>query len=102
MSELSKTYSWKYIIDTLVIPGRQFNSLYYNCAIDCMCEFYDGSDPTILFSEKEVAFIQGEIKDEAEHKIRLAFNSGGGRSGLDIYIEKIIKKIKNLYYKLKS
>ena len=64
--------------------------MYYRRAINCMCEFYDASDPTILFSEKEVAFIQGEIKDKAEHKIRLAFNSGGGRSGLEVYIEKII------------
>jgi hypothetical protein len=77
MRKMSKIYSWKYMIYTFVIPGRKFNSLYYNRAIDCICEFYDGSDPTILFSEKEVAFIQGEIKDEAEHKIRLAFNSRG-------------------------
>ncbi len=55
--------------------------MYFRRAIDCICEFYDGSDPIILFSQKEVAFIQGEIKDEAEHKIRLAFNSGGGKIG---------------------
>jgi hypothetical protein len=30
--------------------------MYYRRAINCMCEFYDGSDPTILFSEKEVRF----------------------------------------------
>ena len=42
--------------------------MYFRRAIDCICEFYDGSDPIILFSQKEVAFIQGEIKDEAEHR----------------------------------
>ena len=66
---MSKIYSWIYIIDTLVIPEGEFYLMYYRRAINCMCEFYDASDPTILFSEKEVAFIQGEIKDEAEHKI---------------------------------
>jgi hypothetical protein len=65
--------------------------MYYRRAINCMCEFYHGSDPTILFSQKEVAFIQGEIKDEAEHKIRLAFNSGGGKIGFRSILRKLLK-----------
>jgi hypothetical protein len=69
-----KKYTWKYIIDTLIIPTGKLEELQYHYAIEYFCNFYSGYNARILFPEESVKYIQNEIKDEAEHKIRLALN----------------------------
>lgn len=75
MSNLQvKKYSWKHIVDTLTLPSDEMKSLKYRYAIEYFCNFYSGDNPQLLFSDKDVKYIQNEIKEEAEHKIRLALN----------------------------
>jgi len=92
MSQIKK-FTWKHIIDTLVIPMGALEQLHYNYAIDYYCNFYNGDNPQILFPEESVKYIQNEIKEDAEHKIRLALNEKTREAlrkswpGFDEYIE---------------
>ena len=89
----NKKFTWKYIIDTLIIPRGEMEQLYYTYAIEYYCNFYSGDNPQILFPEESVKYIQNEIKEDAEHKIRLALNEKTREalrkswSGFDDYIE---------------
>jgi len=89
----SKKYTWKHIIDTLVIPEGKLEQEHYYSAIDYFCNFYSGDNPQILFPEESVKYIQAEIKEDAEHKIRLALNEKTREDlrknwpGFDDYIE---------------
>ena len=89
----SKKYTWKHIIDTLVIPEGELEQLHYYSAIDYFCNFYGGDNLRILFPEESVKYIQAEIKEDAEHKIRLALNEKTRADlrkswpGFDDYIE---------------
>ena len=93
-----KKYTWKHIIDTLVIPIGELEQLHYYSAINYYCNFYSGDNPGILFPEESIKYIQGEIKDDAEHKIRLALNQRSRDElraswpGLDDYIESLGKR----------
>jgi hypothetical protein len=93
-----KKYTWKHIIDTLIIPKGELEQEHYYSAIDYYCNFYSGDNPRILFPEESVKYIQAEIKDDAEHKIRLALNEKAREDlreswpGLDTYIESLGKR----------
>lgn len=90
-----KKYTWKHIIDTLVIPKDELDELCYEDAIDYYSNFYNSDDPSVIFSEENVKYIQEEIKEEAEYRIRLAKTDKKIKDlkaswpGLDDYIKSI-------------
>jgi len=73
-----KKYTWKNIVEKIVIPPEYLNNEEYKdeyqYAIEYHCNLYYGDNAGTLFTEKEVIDIITEIKEEAEHKIQLIKN----------------------------
>jgi len=95
----TKKYSWAELLSTLIIPTDELSQTKYKAAIDYHHNFYcSNNDKNQVFSESEVKFIAEEIKDEAEHKIRLARQELEQEQlrkdwpGVDAYINNLINR----------
>jgi hypothetical protein len=93
----TQKYTWAQLITTLVIPSDKLSQTKFKAAIDYCYNFYC-DDKNQVFSENEVKFIAKEIKDEAEHKIRLAHQDLEQEQlrqdwpGVDAYVEDLLNR----------
>ena len=93
----AKQYTWIELIATLIIPSDELSQTKYKAAIDYCCNMYCNKKNQV-FSEADMEFITEEIKEEEEHKIRLAQNDLQQQElrkdwpGLDSYVESLIAR----------
>jgi hypothetical protein len=94
-----KPYSWKDIVSKLNIAIEDnIRNNQYRYAEQYFKNFYDGNDEETSFTEKDVKFILEEIKDEAEHKIRLYEMDLDQKQlrkdwpDVDVYVENILNR----------
>jgi len=93
----AKKHTWAEVLSTLIIPADELSRTKYKAAIDYHYNLYCNNKDQV-FSESEVKFIAEEIKDEAEHKIRLAQQDLEQEQlrkdwpGVDAYVENLFKR----------